>query len=42
MEQDSKESICGVAYAHAIRQFKYDDVDHDIARAVAASALKSM
>lgn len=41
MELDTIDSVNGMAYAHAIRQFKYDDVDPHIARAVASSALRA-
>ncbi|TQJ34314.1 phosphotransferase [Arthrobacter sp. SLBN-122] len=35
---DTEAAICAIAYSHALRQLKYDDVDPDIAVAIAASA----
>lgn len=38
MAQDTPASVYGTAYAHAMRQFKYPDVDKDFVRGIARSA----
>jgi CheY-like chemotaxis protein len=42
LDQDDADAVYGMAYAHAIRQFKYSDVDTRIARAIAQSASRSI
>ncbi|MEJ1181336.1 MULTISPECIES: phosphotransferase [unclassified Pseudarthrobacter] len=42
LEQDDEESVYACAYAHAMRQFKYKDVDKHIATAIAQSAYSSL
>ncbi|MDQ0632396.1 CheY-like chemotaxis protein [Arthrobacter pascens] len=42
LQQDSPDSVYGMAYAHSIRQFKYSDVNRAIARAIALSASRSI
>lgn len=42
IEENGAPAVNGVAYAHAMRQLKYDDVDSAIALAIASSALHAL